>query len=99
MAVHLRRVLPSVVVALLLFPEAAAACPICFGGVESPLLDSARLGVLVMALVTVSVLGAFGAWFVRLARIQSTTHDHQHSGLRNPHSVGPRSTIDSTQSV
>jgi hypothetical protein len=46
------------------------ACAICFGGVESPLLDAARLGVLTMAGATVIVLGAFGRWFVRLARLE-----------------------------
>ncbi|HEY0873768.1 MAG TPA: hypothetical protein VGD94_09865 [Vicinamibacterales bacterium] len=69
MAVHLRRLLP-VAVLLVLSPERAAACPICFAGVESPLLDSARVGVFAMATVTVGVLGAFAAWFVRLARLE-----------------------------
>lgn len=49
---------------------AVIACAICFDGVESPLLDAARLGVLTMAGVTVIVLGAFGRWFVRLARLE-----------------------------
>ena len=57
--------------AAVLLPESAAACPICFGNVESPMLDSARLGVLVMAAVTVCVLAAFGTWFVRLARLEA----------------------------
>jgi hypothetical protein len=59
-------------VAAVLLPEAAAACPVCFGSVESPLLDSARLGVLAMAGLTLCVLGAFGAWFVRLARLEAS---------------------------
>ena len=70
MDLRLRRVLPVLVAALLL-PQTAAGCPICFGNVESPLLDSARLGVLVMAAVTVCVLAAFGTWFVRLARLEA----------------------------
>ena len=53
---------------LVLLPRDAAACPICLGAVESPLLDAAQLGVIAMVAVTLSVLGAFGAWFVRLAR-------------------------------
>ena len=44
----------------------AHACPICFGGDGSPLLDAARLGVLTMALVTVGVLAAFARWMLRL---------------------------------
>jgi hypothetical protein len=39
--------------------------------VESPLLDSARLGVLAMAVVTVAVLATLGRWFIRLARLES----------------------------
>ena len=70
MDLRLHRVLPAVA-ALVVLPESAAACPICFGSVDSPLLDSARLGVLAMAGLTVCVLGIFGAWFVRLARLEA----------------------------
>ena len=52
-------------------PEIAQACPVCFQGVDSPLLDSARAGVLAMAVVIAGVLGAFGSWFVRLARLEA----------------------------
>ena len=71
MAFHLRRLLPAVAAFLVLLPDRAAGCTICFAGVESPLLDSARLGVLAMAAVTVSVLGTFGLWFLRLARLET----------------------------
>ena len=90
MDLRLRRVLPVLAAALLL-PEAAAACPICFGGVDSPLLDSARLGVLAMAALTVGVLATFGAWFVKLARLeaeQSARDDQAAIADRSPiHSV------------
>ncbi len=66
---RLRRLLP--LLAVLLIPEVAEACPVCFQGVESPLLDSARAGVIAMAVVLVGVLGAFGRWFVRLARLEA----------------------------
>jgi len=59
----------SVPVGLLLLPSAADACPICFGSAQSALLDGARLGVLAMVAVTISVLAAFGAWFLRLRRL------------------------------
>ena len=64
---RIRRLLLAVAI-LMLLPRDAAACPICLGAVESPLVDAARLGVIAMVTVTLSVLGAFGAWFVRLAR-------------------------------
>ena len=66
---RLRRLLP--LLAGLLTPEAAEACSVCFQGVESPLLDSARAGVIAMAVVLVGVLGAFGRWFVQLARLEA----------------------------
>ena len=70
MDLRLHRLLPAVA-AVLLVPTAATACPICFGATESPLLDSARLGVLAMAGVTAGVLGAFAAWFLRLAKLEA----------------------------
>lgn len=79
MDLRLHRLLPAIA-ALVLLPESVEACPICFGGVDSPMLDAARLGVLAMAGLTVCVLGVFGAWFVRLARLEaaaeSTAHRH-----------------------
>lgn len=67
------------VLTLLLVPDVAHACPVCFQGVDSPLLDSARAGVLAMAVVLAGVLAAFGRWFVRLARLEvdSTREDGQ----------------------
>lgn len=44
------------------------ACAVCFGAADGPLLDAARLGVLVMVAVTCGVLAAFAAFFLRLAR-------------------------------
>lgn len=57
------------VVSLSVVPGVVDACPVCFGAVHSPLLDSARLGVLAMVGVTLIVLAAFGAWFLRLRRL------------------------------
>jgi hypothetical protein len=68
-----RRLLPVLALAILLAPEAAEGCPVCFQGVESPLLDSARAGVITMAIVLIGVLGAFARWFARLARLDATT--------------------------
>jgi hypothetical protein len=44
------------------------ACSICFGAADGPMLDAARLGVLVMAGVTLATLTAFAMFFVRIAR-------------------------------
>jgi hypothetical protein len=52
------------------WPGRADACPICFGGADSPLLDAARLGVLALVAVTVTVLAGFGRWFLKLRALQ-----------------------------
>jgi hypothetical protein len=44
------------------------ACTVCFGAADGPLLTAARVGVVVMVAVTCGVLGAFAAFFLRLAR-------------------------------
>jgi hypothetical protein len=48
------------------------ACTVCFGAADSPLIDAARAGVLVMAGVTVAVLAGFGRWFLTLRRLERT---------------------------
>ena len=47
---------------------AMIACSICFGAADGVMIDAARLGVLVMVGVTCTILGAFGLFFVRVAR-------------------------------
>jgi hypothetical protein len=66
-----------------LFAEPASACTICFAGVDSPLLDAARIGVLTMAAITISVLAAFSVWFVRLARLERD----RESAIEDPPSI------------
>lgn len=44
------------------------ACAVCFGAADGPMLDAARLGVVVMAGFTVAMLTAFGMFFVRISR-------------------------------
>jgi|GraSoiStandDraft_4_1057263.scaffolds.fasta_scaffold04290_6 hypothetical protein len=44
------------------------ACAVCFGAADGPMLDAARLGVLVMAGFTVAMLTAFGMFFIRISR-------------------------------
>jgi hypothetical protein len=50
------------------YDTAAIACAVCFGAADGPMLDAARLGVLVMVAFTTAMLGAFGVFFVRIAR-------------------------------
>ena len=44
------------------------ACPLCFGAEETPLIDGAKLGVLVMLGVLFAVQGAFLAFFLYLRK-------------------------------
>ena len=60
-----RKVVPLALVGCFA-PRAAAACPICFGAAHGPMLDAARLGVLVMLGITLAVLTAFALFFRRI---------------------------------
>ena len=44
------------------------ACPVCFGAVETSMIDGAKLGVLVMLAVTLAVQGGFVAFFLYLRK-------------------------------
>ena len=54
--------------------EAVLACAICFGGADGPLLDAARLGVLIMVGVTVMVLTLFARFFLRISKYGDSPH-------------------------
>ena len=62
------------------------ACPVCFGAAETPLIDGAKLGVLVMLAVTFAVQGAFVAFFFylrkRAKRIADIELDSEWSDLQ-----------------
>ena len=44
------------------------ACPMCFGAEETPMIDGAKLGVLVLLGITLSVQGAFLGFFLYLRK-------------------------------
>jgi heme/copper-type cytochrome/quinol oxidase subunit 2 len=46
--------------------SSAFACPVCFGAEESSLIDGAKLGILVLLVITLVVQGAFVAFFLYL---------------------------------
>ncbi|HVL69031.1 MAG TPA: hypothetical protein VM364_17370 [Vicinamibacterales bacterium] len=64
-------------------------CTVCFQNVESPLLDSARVGVLSMAILVVIVLGTFGAWFRRLGQLEQEHQATAGSGMVQPRPGDP----------
>lgn len=58
----------ATVAAVLIGSAGVLACPMCFGADDSPLIDGAKLGVLVMVAITLAVQGAFVAFFLYLRR-------------------------------
>jgi hypothetical protein len=44
------------------------ACPVCFGAAETPLIDGAKLGILVLLAITLAVQAAFVGFFLYLRK-------------------------------
>jgi hypothetical protein len=44
------------------------ACPVCFGAEETSMIDGAKLGIVVLLAITLSVQGGFVAFFLYLRR-------------------------------
>jgi hypothetical protein len=42
------------------------ACPVCFGALETPMIDGTKLGILALLGVTLAVQGAFVGFFLYL---------------------------------
>ena len=58
-----------VTIALLAIPRLALACPVCFGGPDSPQTRAAQTGILALLVVTIAMLGSIaGFFFVYLRR-------------------------------
>jgi hypothetical protein len=64
------------------------ACPVCFGADETPMIDGAKVGVMVMLAITLAVQGAFVGFFLylrkRAKRIADIELDHEWSELQRP---------------
>ena len=48
--------------------SSALACPVCFGAEETSMVHGARLGVLVMLAITLTVQGGFVGFFLYLRK-------------------------------
>ena len=44
------------------------ACPVCFGAAEAPMIDGARLGILVLLAITIAVQAGFVGFFLYLRK-------------------------------
>ena len=49
--------------ALLAAPRLALACPVCFGGPDSPQTQAAQMGILALLVVTVGMLASIATFF------------------------------------
>jgi hypothetical protein len=66
---HWRRLLVTTVAVLTIGGGSTVlACPVCFGAEESPLIDGAKLGVVVLVAVTLAVQLAFVSFFLYLRK-------------------------------
>jgi hypothetical protein len=74
----MRRLLLTV--SVLAVPRVALACPVCFGQSDSPMAWGTRMGVFFMLGVTVSVLAAFGCFFIYLMRRAKLAPDDENPG-------------------
>jgi len=64
----IRLVFTTSVAVLILGGSSVLACPVCFGAEETKIIDGAKLGVLVMLGITLTVQGAFLAFFLYLRK-------------------------------
>jgi ABC-type thiamin/hydroxymethylpyrimidine transport system permease subunit len=76
------------VLAALLVPRLAGACPVCFGASDGPILQGSNMGIAALLVVTLAMLGAFAAFFATLARRASRPPEEGRSatGMRQSHS-------------
>ncbi len=64
----IRRAVATAAAVILGGGSSVLACPLCFGAYETPMIDGARLGVLVLLVITLAVQGGFVAFFLYLRK-------------------------------
>ena len=64
----IRRVVATGAAVVLGGSSSVFACPLCFGALETPMIDGARLGVLVLLAITLAVQGGFVVFFLYLRK-------------------------------
>ena len=62
------RVLTTVVAIAIGGSSSVFACPVCFGAVETSMIDGAKLGILALLAITLAVQGAFVGFFLYLRK-------------------------------
>ncbi len=64
----LRLIVATMAVLMIGGSATVLACPVCFGAEESPLIDGAKLGVVVLVVITLAVQGGFVGFFLYLRK-------------------------------
>ena len=64
----IRRLLTTAAAVVIGGSASVLACPVCFGAEESPLIDGAKLGVMVLVVITLAVQGGFVGFFLYLRK-------------------------------
>lgn len=54
--------------AVVLWPRAVFACPVCFGATDAPMVRGSSMGILALLVVTAGMLATFGWFFRTLAK-------------------------------
>jgi hypothetical protein len=69
-AIRLRitRVLTTAAAVVIGGSSSVLACPVCFGAEETSMIDGAKLGVLVLLVITLAVQGGFLGFFLYLRK-------------------------------
>jgi hypothetical protein len=62
------RILTVAAVIVLGGSSSVLACPVCFGALETSMIDGAKLGVLVLLAITLAVQGALVSFFLYLRK-------------------------------
>ena len=63
-----RRTLFATAIAVAFGGSSVLACPMCFGAEETPLIQGAKLGIVVLLAITFAVQGGFVAFFLYLRK-------------------------------
>jgi hypothetical protein len=66
--IRLRRFAMTAAFVVMAGSSSLLACPVCFGAEESPLIDGAKLGVVVLVAITLAVQGGFVGFFLYLRK-------------------------------
>ena len=80
------RVLVTAAIVMIGGGSSVLACPVCFGALDSTLVDGTKLGILVLLAITLAVQGGFVGFFLylrqRAKRIAEIDLDNEWSQLQ-----------------